>query len=159
MLRRQILAGLILDIILIALASFPIGLINFACKLAFGLPMMAYWHGVLIAFSIRVIWLLLTVKVKFWGFNMREKKLRHKSKLILILEVETSYDQKPESKASLLLNAARILDKNYKLEVIDLGRSDQDLQADSWGIEKNFKKFGKNFKKPVIFEKKYCINN
>lgn len=62
---------------------------------------------------------------------MRQKKTRHKSKLILTLEVETSYDQKPESKASLLLNTARIIDKNYKLEVIDLGRSDQDLQADS----------------------------
>ena len=52
---------------------------------------------------------------------MREKKPRHKSKLILFVNVETTYDQKPESKASLLLNAARMLDKNYVLEVVDLG--------------------------------------
>lgn len=62
---------------------------------------------------------------------MRKKKPRHKSKLILFVTVETSYDQKPESKASMLLNAARVLDKNYVLEVVDLGRSDQDLHADT----------------------------
>lgn len=60
---------------------------------------------------------------------MRNIKPRHKSKLILTLEVETSYDQKPESKASLLLNAARMIDKNYELEVVDLGP-----------VEKNSKK-------------------
>ena len=90
---------------------------------------------------------------------MRKKKPRHKSKLILFVDVETTYDQKPESKASLLLNAARTLDKNFVLEVVDLGRSDQDLHADTWGIEKNFKKFGKNLKKPVISGKKHCIIN
>lgn len=51
--------------------------------------------------------------------------------MILFLTIETSYDQKPESKASMLLNAARVLDKNYVLEVVDLGRSDQDLQTDT----------------------------
>lgn len=60
-----------------------------------------------------------------------KKKPRHKSRLIITLEVETSYDQKPESKCSLLLSNARMFDKNYRLEVIDLGRSDQDLQADT----------------------------
>lgn len=60
-----------------------------------------------------------------------KKKPHHKSRLIITLEVETSYDQKPESKCSLLLSNARMFDKNYRLEVIDLGRSDQDLQADT----------------------------
>lgn len=62
---------------------------------------------------------------------MRKKKPRHKSKMILFLTIETSYDQKPENKASMLLNAARVLDKNYVMEVVDLGRSDQDLSADT----------------------------
>ena len=52
---------------------------------------------------------------------MRNKKPRHVSKLILFINVETTYDQKPESKASMLLNAARLLDKNYILEVVDMG--------------------------------------
>ena len=52
-----------------------------------------------------------------------------------------------------------MLDKNYVLEVVDLGRSDQDLHADTRGIEKNFKKFGKNFKKPLMYGKKHCIIN
>lgn len=61
-----------------------------------------------------------------------KKKPRHKSKLILFVNVETSYDQKPESKASLLLNTARMLDKNYILEVIEMGPVEE--------IEENFKK-------------------
>ena len=62
---------------------------------------------------------------------MRQKKPKHKSKLILFVNVETSYDQKPESKATLLLNAARMLDKNYILEVVEMGPVEE--------IEENFK--------------------
>lgn len=61
-----------------------------------------------------------------------KKKPRHKSKLILFVNVVTSYDQKPESKASLLLNAARMLDKEYVLEVVEMGPVEES--------EENFKK-------------------
>lgn len=53
--------------------------------------------------------------------SMREKKPHHKSKVVITCEVETSYDQKPEHKCSLLLRAASMYDKNYKIEVSDLG--------------------------------------
>lgn len=59
---------------------------------------------------------------------MRELKPHHISKLCLVVTVETSYDQKPENKASLLLNAARMLDKNYTLEVVDLGPVERNSQ-------------------------------
>lgn len=71
----------------------------------------------------------------------RQKKPRHKSKLCLFVDVETTYDQKPENKASLLLNAARMLDKNYVLEVVDMGP-----------VEKNSEKFEKISVKQVISE-------
>lgn len=52
---------------------------------------------------------------------MRDKKPHHKSKVVITCEVETSYDQKPENKCSLLLRAASMYDKNYTIEITDLG--------------------------------------
>ena len=52
---------------------------------------------------------------------MRELKPHHVSEVVITVKVETSYDQAPESKCSLLLNAARMMDKQYTVSVRDLG--------------------------------------
>jgi hypothetical protein len=51
----------------------------------------------------------------------KEKKPHHVSELVIKVKVETSYDQAPESKCALLLNAARVIDKQYTCSVRDLG--------------------------------------
>lgn len=78
---------------------------------------------------------------------MKKLKPHHVSKLCLFVNVETSYDQDPESKASLLLNAARMLDKNYVLEIVDMGP-----------VERISKKVEEISVKPVISGDNPCIN-